>query len=182
MIKLVEILKELGDASAKPFISTPKFEKDHGEYDEEIIVSKFKDDENKIITVFFYSEDGYFYGQDSSHYMKEEEEYGILNVPKNYYSVGYGIENNYGSNSDDRQKNTLQYYVRLMTTIIIIIKDFVKKFDPDGLVIVKTFADRDQKDEKFNSQKERVYIAYLTQALPNYKLRMKGRNIFFDKK
>lgn len=171
MIKLRNILNELGDAGIKPFPYTPNFRVQKTE-DYINITLKFKDNLNRNIEIGFdWMEEIMVRGSDEN-----------IGLPKNYFGIYYGINGKYGSNNDEKTVETGQYYLKLLSTLVSIVKDFVKKYNPDGLAIIKTFEDRNEKDTKFNKQKERMYITWLTQALPNYQLRMEGDHIFFDKK
>ncbi|MCK9273080.1 hypothetical protein M0P65_06045 [Candidatus Gracilibacteria bacterium] len=77
----------------------------------------------------------------------------FFRLQENEYSVGYSV------NNEELQafKASMTYYLRLIATIVTIIKDFIKKYNPKVLEIKGV----DKKNIIIPGQKNRIYFAYI---------------------
>lgn len=75
------------------------------------------------------------------------------------YQVGYSV------NDTDLQsfKTDSKYYLRIVSTVMNIIKEFLKKYNPRILEIDSI----DKSDVKIPGQKSRIYIAYIEKNAPS---------------
>jgi len=152
MIKLIDILKEIGDASSSPYIPSDALSLDikkSGHFN--VITGKFTTDSGLIIKYEFRGVNPEIYGFE---FMTDE-------VPQ--HSV----------------KTTPKEYLRIMSTIVLIINKFLSENNISELWI--SGADK----PGFEGQKNKIYIKYVESLLKNntnYFLKHNGDDLIIMKK
>jgi hypothetical protein len=82
----------------------------------------------------------------------------FLEKEPGYYAVGFDV------NEEDTQafKSNSTYYLRIMSTVVNIVKSFIKNKDPKTLLITST----DKRTVTTPGQKDRIYWAFLEKLVP----------------
>ena len=89
----------------------------------------------------------------------------------NKYNVAYTI------NDDEKQafKASMNYYLKIMATMVAIIKEFIKIYNPKVLKIES----RDKDNILVPGQKDRIYFAYIEKIVPTLK-DPKNPNMYYE--
>lgn len=82
----------------------------------------------------------------------------IAKKDENSYSIGFEI------NDDELQafKTTMNYYLRVLSTVVLIIKSFIEQYNPESIIIRGI----DKQNIKTPGQESRIYFAYIEKQLP----------------
>jgi len=59
-------------------------------------------------------------------------------------------------------KSNISYYLKIVSTLVLIIKEFIKKYSPDSLLV----KGMDKSDVKNPGQKDRIYFSFIEQEAP----------------
>ena len=155
MIKLMDLLKEIGDASSSPYVSNNTLSLDikkSGHFN--VIVGKFTTDSNLTIKYEFKGVDPEIYGF----------EFMIDGIPLLHQHL---------------IKTTPTEYLRIMSSITLIINKFLSKNNISELWI--SGADK----PGFEGQKNKIYMKYVEHLLKNnnkYFLKHDGDDLIIMKK
>lgn len=155
MIKLASILQEIGDATSPvPYTKTSEKEDKY----ETIIKYEFKIGEDTYIVSLFVSD------IDTSLPSNRDQQKGSTGM-----AVMFGLKTQdqysyYGVGDTSRTNRGVQYQV--MSTVTKIIKDYIDKH-PELVEISYEPVKKDKQDQA----RQKLYKAYITKALPNWRYR-----------
>jgi hypothetical protein len=152
MIKLLDILQEIGDATSPvPYTKTSEKEDKY----ETKVKYEFKIEEDTYIVSLFVSD------IDTSLPSKQDQPKGSKGM-----AVMFGIKTERNTETGDTARTNRGVQYKVMSTVTKIIKDYADKHP--NLVEISY---EPVKKSKEDQARQKLYKAYVTKALPNWKYR-----------
>lgn len=142
-ISLLKILLEIGELTPNTYAFPKTFRK--GNKDNYVAYfNDFEDDEYNKIQVSF------------TLFPKGE----LKGIEKNTYNIGFNVNGQH--NTKALEKKDAKYYVRLISTLVKIILEFVKQFKPESILVLG-----DDIIDKRAEKKNAIYYQYLKRNIPS---------------
>lgn len=171
MIKLLTILKEIGNLSlfqAYPFSSFEETRYDYGDFNDngkpkEVFTIKchFQDENNNQINVEFVGPDVL------EPYLKRPGKEGE-------FALVYSYNGKFGGFKSDKDKTSTNNYFKILSTIVKITEKFIEKYNPITIIIV---SDKFNSDPKIDSQKNKIYKYLINKNISSsYSLQIDSEN------